>query len=85
MGRTYLEKRRPDCNQYRYYAIQVQPTLFGGWIVQREWGRIGHPGTVRETHYPTQQEAQAAGPWWCQRKQRRGYRTMGIPHVSQIP
>jgi predicted DNA-binding WGR domain protein len=77
MGRVYLEKRQPDRNQYRYYAIQVLPTLFGGWTEQQEWGRIGHPGTVRETNYPTEQEAQTASNQWRQRKQRRGYRIMG--------
>ena len=37
---TYLEKRDPEQNQHRFYALSVQPCLFG-WSVTRRWGRIG--------------------------------------------
>jgi predicted DNA-binding WGR domain protein len=81
MTLLYLEKRVPALNQKRYYIIHVVPTLFGVWRVRREWGRIGHPGTVRETDYPTEQDAQAAGDQWRQRKQRRGYRIIQVSGV----
>jgi predicted DNA-binding WGR domain protein len=42
-----LTKRVPVRNQHRFYLLSVQPTLFGGWSLIREWGRIGSPGRVR--------------------------------------
>lgn len=36
-----LQKRDPERNQYRYYLLDVQPHLFGGWSLICEWGRIG--------------------------------------------
>jgi hypothetical protein len=42
-----LHKRDPKRNQYRYYSLDVQPHLFGGWSLIREWGRIGRPSQVR--------------------------------------
>lgn len=32
-------------NMRRFYTMQVQPNLFGGFAVVREWGRIGQSGT----------------------------------------
>jgi len=43
----------------------------------REWGRIGQPGTVRETGFATEEEASAAGEQWRIRKEKRGYRAVG--------
>ena len=73
----YLEKRIPARNQQRFYTITVTPTLFGSWALVREWGRIGQPGTVRETEFETEGEAWAAGAQVRQRKEKRGYRAAG--------
>jgi predicted DNA-binding WGR domain protein len=55
-----LERREPARNIQRFYAITVTRTLFGSWAMVREWGRIGQPGTVRETWFETEGEAWAA-------------------------
>ncbi len=34
-------------NMARFYRLDMQPDLFGGWSFIREWGRIGRGGTVR--------------------------------------
>ena len=73
----YLERREPARNRQRFYAILVTPTLFGAWAMVREWGRIGHPGTVRETWFATGGEAIKAGAKIRQRKEKRGYCAVG--------
>jgi predicted DNA-binding WGR domain protein len=60
MTPIHLERREPARNRRRFYAITVIRTLFDGWTVIREWGRIGHLGTVRETWFETEGEAWAA-------------------------
>ena len=75
----HLEQREPTRNRQRFYAILVTPTLFGAWAMVREWGRIGHPGTVRETWFATETAAIQAGAAMRQRKERRGYRAVGGP------
>lgn len=77
MTPIYLERREPARNRLRFYAIRVTPTLFGAWALVREWGRIGHPGTVRETEFETETAAIQAGAAVRQRKERRGYRAVG--------
>jgi len=70
----HLERREPARNWLRFYNIAVMPTLFGGWALVREWGRIGQPGTVRETWFESESAAIEAGDRLRQRKERRGYR-----------
>jgi predicted DNA-binding WGR domain protein len=36
---TILRKRDPQHNLARFYALSVQPNLFGSWFLIREWGR----------------------------------------------
>ena len=75
MSSIYLERREPARNIQRFYAITVTRTLFDGWALVREWGRIGQPGTVRETWFETESAA-VAGAKVRQRKERRGYRVL---------
>jgi predicted DNA-binding WGR domain protein len=77
MDKVCLEKIDPARNQRRFYAIAVAPDLLGGWVLVQEWGRIGSPGTVRETRYPTEALAREAAATLRARKERRGYRATG--------
>ena len=54
---TYLRRLDLRSNKRRYYALTVQPTLFGNVDLVCEWGRIGSPGTVR--FIPLDDEGQA--------------------------
>ena len=68
-----LERREPAHNLQRFQAITVSRTLFDGWAVVREWGRIGRPGMVRETGFDTEAAAIEAGVEVRQRREKRGY------------
>ena len=76
MASLYLERRDPAHNRQRFYAITVTRTLFDGWALVREWGRIGQAGTVREAWFETEGAARAAGEQWRGRKEKRGYRAV---------
>lgn len=68
-----LRRIDADKNMARFYRMDVQPDLFGGWSFIREWGRIGRPGQVRSTPYPSPAEAVAASERQRRVKERRGY------------
>ena len=70
----HLERREPTHNRMRFYNIAVTPTLFGGWVLVREWGQIGQPGTVRETWFESENAAIEAGHSVRLCKEKRGYR-----------
>ncbi len=76
MTTIHLERREPVCNRQRFYTLTVARTLFDGWALVREWGRIGHPGTVRETWFETEAAAIDAGAKIRRQKEKRGYRAV---------
>ncbi len=86
MTPIHLEQREPARNRQRFYAITVTRTLFDGWAVVWEWGRIGQLGTVRETWFATETAAIQAGAAMRQRKERRGYRALTVTeHTNNNP
>ncbi|NEK47009.1 WGR domain-containing protein [Rhizobium leguminosarum] len=42
--RLYIERIDPSKNMARYYALSIEPNLFGGTSLVRSWGRIGSRG-----------------------------------------
>lgn len=69
-----LEKIIPDKNQWRYYILSLQPTLFGDWALIREWGRIGDRGGQGATDFfATQAEALTALEALRKTRLKRGY------------
>jgi predicted DNA-binding WGR domain protein len=68
--------RRVDAerNMARFHRMQMQPTLFGGVTLIREWGRIGQAGTCRHDQYDTAEAARLSLDTLMAAKRRRGYR-----------
>ena len=57
----------------RFYVLAIEPTLFGGYAVVREFGRIGHSGRVMSQLYASADEAVKVFHRQHQAKARRGY------------
>ena len=64
-------------NMNRFYALHLQGDLFGGVALVKEWGRIGHPGTVRVALFPSGVEADAELSRTRESKRARGYAYAG--------
>lgn len=60
-------------NMQRFYKLDIQPDLFGGWSLIREWGRLGRAGQVRIQNFPTRGTADLAMVGHYSRKARKGY------------
>ena len=76
MTTIHLERREPANDRQRFYTLTVAQTLFGSWTLIREWGRIGHPGTVRESWFETEAAAIEASAKIRRQKEKRGYRAI---------
>lgn len=74
-----LVKIRPAENQLRFYAVDIQPGLFGNWAVVREWGRIGQPGPLRRDWYDTETTAAEKAQKLIETKLKRGYQVYAFP------
>jgi predicted DNA-binding WGR domain protein len=59
----------------RFYALHLQPALWGGVDVVRAWGRLGHRHRPRSlvTSHPDEGSAHAALRDLVRRRLRRGY------------
>jgi predicted DNA-binding WGR domain protein len=72
-----LIRIRPDCNEWRFYCLEVWPDLFGRALLVRQWGRIGTEGRRRLDPHPDPGAAINALARLAGRKRRRGYRDRG--------
>jgi len=81
---TDLQMRRidPVYNMRRFYRMSIQPDLFGGASLVREWGRIGARGQMMVENHPDEGEAITALIQLAAVKKRRGY-TRFIYHAGQ--
>jgi len=68
-----LQRIDPDRKMRRFYSLCLQPDLFGGISLVREWGRIGSGGRVRYDRFASEGQAVGALSVLLQKKRRRGY------------
>lgn len=69
-----LHRRDDTQNMARFYAIEIQPTLFGDVMLVRRWGRIGTKGQSLRDWFEAAPAAKAERRRLVAAKQRRGYR-----------
>jgi predicted DNA-binding WGR domain protein len=70
-----LHLRRIDAtrNMRRFYLLSIQPTLFGGAALVRNWGRIGTSGQTMMQTFDDGTQAGEAFAKLERTKRRRGY------------
>jgi predicted DNA-binding WGR domain protein len=72
---TFLERVDPDAHISRWYAVSIQPTLFGRVAVVRLWGsRVNDFQQRLAQPYDDEASARAAADRLIRAKVRRGYR-----------
>ena len=85
MNAVHLRRIDPARNMHRFYRLDVQPDLFGGVLLVKEWGRIGARGRMVAPRYDTEALAAAALQRQAERKQRRGYAVLCSPIPRLVP
>tara|TARA_B100000378_G_scaffold268620_1_gene255918 strand:+ start:521 stop:811 length:291 start_codon:yes stop_codon:yes gene_type:complete len=70
-----LKRIDPSLNMRRFYSMSVQPDLFGGVSLVREWGRIGSRGQILLERHDDEGRAVNALMKLSATKKRRGYRS----------
>jgi len=68
-----LQRIDPDLKMRRFYSLALQPDLFGGISLVREWGRMCSGGRVRYDSFPSEGQAVGALTALLHKKRRRGY------------
>ncbi|RUV46442.1 WGR domain-containing protein [Mesorhizobium sp. M5C.F.Ca.IN.020.29.1.1] len=73
-GPLHLRRIDPTQNMRRFYVLAIQPTLFGGASVIRNWGRIGTSGQSMMQTFDRIEEADNTFERLERSKLRKGYR-----------
>jgi predicted DNA-binding WGR domain protein len=74
----YCQRIDETRNMARYYALSIQPTLFGEISVMRSWGRIGKSGGEKSEIFSSEQQAISHFLALARRKRKRGYVPVGM-------
>lgn len=69
----YFQRVDPSRNMARYYALSIQPTLFGETSLIRAWGRIGTLGQEMSHSFASEADAVAMLLALARRKRAKGY------------
>jgi len=77
-GPVHLRRIDPSRNMRRFYELAIQPTLFGGASVMRNWGRIGSNGRSMMETFDSDGDAANASMRLERAKRRKGYRDSGL-------
>jgi predicted DNA-binding WGR domain protein len=72
----YVERTDATLNMARFYAMSIEPTLFGEACVTRRWGRIGTRGQTKVHHFEREKDAVEMFLDVLRQKRHRGYRTV---------
>ncbi|WP_147180937.1 MULTISPECIES: WGR domain-containing protein [Alphaproteobacteria] len=73
-GPVHLHRIDAGQNMRRFYMLAIQPTLFGGACVIRNWGRIGSSGQTMMETFDSQEDANTVLRRLEGTKRKRGYR-----------
>jgi predicted DNA-binding WGR domain protein len=70
----YVERSDISRNMSRYYAMSIEPNLFGDICLFRKWGRIGTKGQMMVHYFGREEEAVRLFLDLLRQKRKRGYR-----------
>jgi predicted DNA-binding WGR domain protein len=76
---TAVELHRIDDarNMRRFYRLDIEHDLFGGFLLMKQWGRIGARGCIMAERFESEAPALVALQKQAARKRRRGYGDIG--------
>ena len=79
-----LKRIDPSLNMRRFYRMTIQPDLFGGACLVREWGRIGFRGQTLVEQHEDEGRAVNALMKLTATEQRRGYRSEMFGELTRL-
>lgn len=72
--RIYMQIPAMENQLPRFYQIHLEPDMFEGWMIVKEWGHQGSPGRVKKEHYTSLDQAEQAFEESRDAQIKRGYR-----------
>ena len=68
--------RRTECGNTRYYRLELHPTLFNEYIVEREYGNVRYrrPTGIKIDYFYDEESAKSRYLSILRQKKNKGYR-----------
>jgi predicted DNA-binding WGR domain protein len=80
----YIEKTDKAKNMARFYALSIEPNLFGEASLTRRWGRLGTKGKIMVHNFEVERDAVTLFLDLVRQKRSRGYSTvLQTPRTSR--
>ena len=76
--RIYMQTQAVENQPPRYYHLHLEPDLFEGWIVTKEWGAQGASGRLLKKYFKTIDEAEEEMMSARDKQIKRGYRVVFV-------
>ncbi len=80
--RIRMEAKNPERKAFRSYVIEANPDLFGRWVIQIRYGKIGTQGRTKTYSSEDRQEAQQIVQQ-CLRRRASAPKRIGVPYRIQ--
>lgn len=74
--RLYIERTDAEQNMARFYAMSIEPNLFGEACLTRRWGRIGTRGQAMTQYFEREKDAVILFLDLVRQKKGKGYTTI---------
>ncbi len=62
----------------RFYQMHLERDLLEGWLLVKEWGHVGSAGRIKQEHYDTIEDAEAALITTRDNQIKRGYQVVFV-------
>ncbi|URK86308.1 WGR domain-containing protein (plasmid) [Rhizobium sp. RCAM05350] len=79
----YVERTDTAKNMARYYAMEIEQTMFGEACLIRRWGRIGKRGQEKQHVFEREEEAVRLFLELLKQKRARGYRPRTLQYLRR--
>ena len=79
---VYIERTDKAENKARFYAMSIEPTLFGDASLLRRWGRIGSNGKQKIQCFENESQAVELFLTIVRQKRARGYKPKLAAHIK---
>ncbi len=74
--RIYMQQPPTVGEAPRFFQLTLQQDLFGGWLLVREWGRLGARSSMKRSVFLDQESAETALEQLRAQQTGRGFKVM---------
>lgn len=83
--RIYMQTPVLENQAPRFYHLHLEPDIFEGWLLTKEWGSQGSPGRVQKKHFKTAEEAEKAMIESRDSQVKKGYKVVFVQGQNNQP